>query len=420
MSLRSECETWHRQLVDKGPQTLLESVAFYFLVLLSLFYGSLLWLRERLYLNNILRRYRAPVPVVSVGNLSVGGTGKTPVADLLVKRLLASGVTPAIVSRGYGRQVHAEVEVVSTGAGALLTPRRAGDEPYLLARRNPRAIVVVSARRADGIERAVNLGAEVVVLDDGFQHLQVARDLDLVLLDSEAPLGNGFPLPAGILREFPSALQRAGVLMLTRCASPPQVDALRGRPLISSEHCLAEEGWDLQGETWSLAVISGKKVAAFCGIATPAQFFDGLESRGVTLGRRLVFPDHSDYDQTAINRLIELATGMDLLITTEKDAVKLLDKELPCPCVAVPLEVRLHRGEERLNSFLQQCLQFKDEHTMTLSKELLDILACPACKGDVTYQCDDAKIVCPTCNLAYPVRDEIPVMLIDEAEKLEA
>jgi len=420
MSIRSGCEAWHRRLVQKGPARPWERGVFYLLSVLSLFYGGLLWVRERLYLSGAMPRYRAAVPVISVGNLAVGGTGKTPVTDLLIKRLLAAGVTPAVVSRGYGRKADFPVEVVGAGAGVLMSPHRSGDEPYLLARRNPQALVVVAARRAAGVAKAVELGAEVVVLDDGFQHLAVARDFDLVLLDAETPLGNGFPLPAGLLREFPSALRRADILMLTRSAVPLPVDTLRGLPLVVSDHQLADEGWDLQGKAWSLAALKGKKVAAFCGIATPENFFAALAARGVAIERTLALPDHSDYEPSSIRQLVEHADGMDFLLTTEKDAVKLLEAEFPCPCIALPLELRLHGGDDHLNRLLQQCLRLKDERTMTLSEKLLEILACPACKGAVSYQPDAEKIVCPACKLAYPVRDEIPVMLIDEAEKLEA
>ncbi|PLY08297.1 MAG: tetraacyldisaccharide 4'-kinase [Desulfuromonas sp.] len=419
MNLRASCERWHRRLVDHGPVTPLEKVGFGPLLALSLLYGSLLWLRERFFLGGLARRYRAPVPVVSVGNLTVGGTGKTPVTDLLVKRLLALGVTPAVVSRGYGRHVKAPVEVVSHGAGTLLSPRQAGDEPYLLACRNPQAIVVVAARRADGVERALQLGAEVVVLDDGFQHLAVVRDLDLVLLDAQSPLGNGLPLPAGIMREFPAALQRASAVMLTRCTELPQATSLHGKPLLASEHRIAGQGWSLEGGTLSFADMQGMSIAAFCGIAHPDSFFDALSSRGVEIAQRLAFPDHSAYGETEIARLRELASGVELLVTTEKDAVKLLDVELPCPCVALPLEVHVTQGVETLDRLLQQYLHFKDEQAMTLSKELLDILACPACKGEVDYRQAEQQIICPACKLAYPVRDEIPVMLIDEATPLD-
>jgi len=420
MKRRMQLESWHRRLVAEGPANRGESVLFALLVGLSLLYGGVLELRALLYRLGVRRRYRAPVPVISVGNLTAGGTGKTPITDLLVKALLQRGRHPAVVSRGYGREVQAPVEVVSRGTGPELDPQHAGDEPYLLARRNPLAIVVVAARRAAGIEQAVRLGADVIVLDDAFQHLAVARDLDIVLLDAQAPLGNGMLLPAGVLREFPAALQRASLAVVTRSEAPPAADRLRGIPLIATGQGLAAEGWDLSGRPWPRGDLAQRKVGAFCGIADPEKFFRELERCGVTLQRRLAFPDHVCYDVDARRRLAELAAGLDVLVTTEKDAVKLAGAELDFPCIALPLEVSLLRGEETLARRLDEIVAEGEERTMALSEELLEILACPACKGEVAYLPERQEIRCPACKLAYPVRDEIPVMLIDEARPFEA
>jgi len=411
---------WQQQLVERGPQLWWEYPLFALLVVLSLLYGGVLFLRERAYLGGFMRRYRAKVPILSVGNLVIGGTGKTPVTDLLVKQLLAHGHVPAVVSRGYGRDGSSALEVVSSCSGPMVSPRVAGDEPYLLARRNPQAIVVVAARRAAGIERAVALGAEVVVLDDGFQHLAVVRDFDLVLLDAQAPLGNGLTLPAGRLREFPAALRRASMYLLTRCETPPAQQQLKGKPLLASQHRLAEAGWERSGTLWPLEGFAGKKVAAFCGIAAPESFFSALVACGVSPRRTLAFEDHVCYDRATVEKLVDLATEMDVLLTTEKDAVKLLEVELPCPCVAVPMELQLHAGDgERFDRWVQRFLPPKEGQTMALAQQLLDILACPACKGNVSYEQDREQIVCTACRLAYPVRDEIPVMLIDEATPLD-
>jgi len=398
---------------------MVDRILFIPLVGLSLLYGLALWLRALLYRTGLLHRYRAVVPVVSVGNLSAGGTGKTPTTDLLVKRLQARGLKPAVVSRGYGRDVEAEVEVVSRGGEPLLPPERAGDEPFLLARRNPGLIVVVAARRAAGIEQAVHLGAEVIVLDDGFQHLAVARDLDIVLLDARAPLGNGLPLPAGMLREFPSALGRASLVIASRCPGPLENGEVGGLPLIGTTQRLAKEGWGVNGRSFTQAELSGVRVGAFCGIADPERFFATLRSEGVNLHRTLAFPDHVCYDQGARSQLISLSAGMDVLVTTEKDAVKLADLELSCPCVALPLEIELLGGDAVLERHLDELLTNREHLTMGLSGELLAILACPACKGPVTHDDDRQEILCQACRLAYPVRDGIPVMLIDEARSLD-
>ena len=420
MNRRERLDAWHRRLVAQGPETFTDRCLFVLLVVPALAYGLLLWLREKLFLGGFLPRYRAPVPVISVGNLTVGGTGKTPLSDLLIAFLRERGYTPAVVSRGYGREVSAPVETVCSGSGPQLPPNRAGDEPYLLARRNPESIVVVAARRAAGIHEAIRLGADIVLLDDGFQHLAVVRDLDLVLLDAGQPLGNGLPLPAGLLREFPSALTRASAFVLTRsprsCSGPL---SLSGKPALTTAHRLADAGWDLSGTTWRIEDLRGKKVHAFSGIATPENFFTALAQRHIDVQETLAFPDHVCYDRAELEQLLVLARDIDLLVTTEKDAVKLLEAELPCPCVAIPLEITVHAGDAGLDALVARFLPDKEELTMTLSPELLEILACPVCKKAVDYEDVKQRIVCRECRPAYPVRDDIPVMLTDEAQRLD-
>jgi len=420
MSRRLRLENWHRRLSSQGAQTLADRCAYAVLSILSLLYGSILWFREKIYLSGLRQRYRATIPVVSIGNITVGGTGKTPLSDFLVKYLQKNSFSPAIVSRGYGRKVSSPVEIVCAGEGPVLSPEAAGDEPYLLAKRNPEAIVVVSAHRAAGIRQATRLGADVIVLDDGFQHLSLARDLDIVLLDAGRPLGNGLPLPAGMLREFPSALKRASAFILTRSQGSENCShTLLGKPLLTTYHRLGVCGWDLSGKRWPLKQLQSKKIAAFCGIAVPGNFFSMLEMEGVQARQSLSFPDHVCYDHAQLERLNELASGVDLLVTTEKDAVKLLDVGLPCPCVAIPLEIDFHAGHDALENLFLEHLSKKKETKMTLSKELLDILACPACKQPVKHDAAKQMIVCSECKLGYPIKDEIPVMLIDEAQPLD-
>lgn len=205
----SGLQGFYRRLARNGPDSTAEQLLFAFLLPFSIIYRELIRLRAVLYRWRVFSSYKAPVPVISVGNLAVGGTGKTPVVDYLLKFCLAKGRRVAVVSRGYGGRKHSGVQIVSGGNGPLLEPEQCGDEPYLLARRNPQALVLVSPKRAQAIQQAVeSLGAEVVLLDDGFQHLAVQRDVDIVLLDAQRPFGNGHQLPAGLLREPISALGR--------------------------------------------------------------------------------------------------------------------------------------------------------------------------------------------------------------------
>lgn len=338
----SRLAAFHRRLCLEGPRHVGESLLLAVLIPLGWLYGTIGWMRARFYAWGILRSYRAPVPVISVGNLSAGGTGKTPTVDYLLRRLLAQGLRAAVVSRGYGGTARQGVHVVSSGQGPLINPAVCGDEPYLLARRNPEALVVVAPKRALGVRLAVEeLGAQILILDDGFQHMAVQRDLNLVLLDARLPLGNGYPLPAGLLREFPSALNRGDMFLLTRwhedCPQPPSFPG----PVLRSRHVLSDEARDLQGKRVELTELQGKNAVAFAGIASPERFFQDLRQNGLNLSEIFVFADHAVYDETLLQRLKKAAVQADIFVTTEKDGVKLSAAQLPKPCWQVPMTLEL-------------------------------------------------------------------------------
>jgi tetraacyldisaccharide 4'-kinase len=197
-------------------------------------------------------------------------------------------------------------------------------------------------------------GAEVVILDDGFQHLAVHRDLDIVLLDAARPLGNGRVLPAGSLREFPGALRRGDLFLLTRCGKEggPDVHSLPG-PVCRVRHVLEARVVSLEGEEVPLGDLAGRNCLAFAGIADPEGFFSGLVAQGVRPGKVLHFADHAVYDGTAIGRIMEDARGMDFLLTTEKDGAKLRSGDFPIPCYQVPLGLEFFE-KGRLESYLQK------------------------------------------------------------------
>lgn len=331
----------HRRLLAGPPWSLFDGVLLLLLTPLSWLYGSINWLRIRLYAVGLLASYRPPIPVISVGNLAAGGTGKTPVVDYIARHLLARGRRVAIVSRGYDGNLGKGVHLVCAGHGPILDPRQAGDEPYLLARRNPGALVLIARRRADGVRSAVvEHGAEVVLLDDGFQHRAVVRDLDIVLLDARRPLGNGLPLPAGGLREFPSALKRGDLFILTRCPQQlPPLPSLPG-PVLCSRHLLSQTLLGREGERYPLEQLRGKQGVAFAGIADPESFFAALRQQGLTLGKTLSFADHCRYNAEDLEQLHRASVEADYLLTTEKDGVKLGGVEFAVPCYQLPLTLQ--------------------------------------------------------------------------------
>lgn len=310
-----------------------------------------------LYRSGLKKAYRAAVPVISVGNLSVGGTGKTPVCDHLLKKLLARGKRVALVSRGYGGQGAGRVGVVSAGEGLLLEARTCGDEPFLLARNNPGALVFVAPRRADGVRMAVEqYGAEVIVLDDGFQHQAVHRDLNIVLLDASRPLSNGRVLPAGRLREFPRALGRSDLVLLTRSRGDERLNLPLAVPIMRCRHVLGALAFSLEGQSVGFDQLQDKAGLAFAGIAQPDLFFSSLTARGLRLERRLSLPDHVCYDEELLHRLSSSADRSDYLVTTEKDAVKLQASDFKLPCYQVPMSIEFF-GEDSLDAVLDELLK---------------------------------------------------------------
>jgi tetraacyldisaccharide 4'-kinase len=296
-------------------------------------YRALLAAREAAFARGLLSRGRLPCPVVSVGNLTVGGTGKTPVVECVARWLQEDGFRVAVVSRGYGRR-GAPVELVSDGGGPLVDAERAGDEPVLLARRVPGLVVVVGADRVAAGRWAVErVGAGVVVLDDGFQQRRLAKDVEVVCLDARAPWGRGGLFPAGTLREPPGALARAHLLVLTHAGQgrdavrlAADVRALaRGAPCVTADYRLDAVVDAATGAVHGVEALRGRPVLAFAGIAVPGGLDATLGAAGATVRDLVGFPDHHRYragDGALLARRAR-AAGAEVLVTTEKDAVRL-------------------------------------------------------------------------------------------------
>ena len=326
------------RLIKEGPDSLLSWVVFLGLLPLSCLYGVAVRLRLVAYSLGMKKSYYASVPVISVGNLSVGGTGKTPMTDYLAKWMVQRNVPTAIVSRGYGGSYSVAVARVDL-ADDVMHPSECGDEPFLLAKRNPHVSVFVARRRSLGVKAAEDAGAKLIILDDGFQHRAVHRDLDIVLLDNQKPFGNGYLLPAGELREPQSALQRSHLIVMTRTQSGENNVALTVKPVMHSRHVVAQKLTSLSGETVDWDALVGKSCVAFAGIARPAEFFDSLKDHNLTLANEIALADHQAYDAELLARLSRCSQSCDALVTTEKDAVKLTGMEFPVPCYQVGVEL---------------------------------------------------------------------------------
>jgi tetraacyldisaccharide 4'-kinase len=340
-----------------------------FFYLLSLPYGGAVRARNRLFDLGVLRQEKVGCPVVSVGNLTVGGTGKTPMVILLAGMLRERGMRPAVLSRGYGGKSASGVLVVSDGRQILAGPEDAGDEPVLIARRLRDVPVLAGPKRViTGRYALEHFDIDAILLDDGFQHRYLMRDLDIVLLDSRQPLGNGFVLPRGPLREAPSALERAGLIAFTRSedgAAPP-VDRrlsaiLSRRPSLRTRirptNLVGADGTELP-----LSFLAGKKVFAFAGIAQPESFRQTVEGLGGVIAGFRAFPDHHRYTAEDWGR-IEHDAGLaraDIVLATEKDLVKL--QAIPQALSrlhGLAIETEILEGAERLEEALRKVVPAK-------------------------------------------------------------
>ena len=296
-------------------------------------YRGLLGTREWLYARGVLRCRALGVPVVSVGNLTVGGTGKTPAVELVVRTLLELGRRPAVLSRGYGRR-GGGIQVVADGTSIRLDADEGGDEPFLLARRLPGVPVLVGAHRyAAGRQAVERFGARAIVLDDGFQHRTLAKDLEIVMARARAPWGNGRLLPGGPLREPLGALGRAQLIVVTGARAPDDVAEVAaaarvhapGVPILAARH-VPTECWDA-GNMRPLGpdALRGLKLFAFAGIGSPDGFRQTLEDTGAVETGFARFADHHWYTRAEVAALEQRARAASAvgLVTTEKDWARL-------------------------------------------------------------------------------------------------
>jgi len=319
---------------------------------ISVFYALIQKIRATGYAVGIFRSRKLGCRVISVGNLTLGGTGKTPTVLAIAETLQQHGYRPAILSRGYGGDPGLGVNVVSDGSQVLLSAEEAGDEPLMMARRLHHVPVLTGkSRYRSGRFALDHFNVDTLILDDGFQHLPLKRDVNIVLCDAQRPFGIGGIFPAGELREPADAIGRADVICLTRYGDKGKADALynpKQAPVIKTV-LKSDSLWDLKSETESgLSTVQGKKVGAFCGIGKPDQFFETVKGLGVDLVWSEAFPDHFDYAAFDFSKMEQQArqAGAELLLTTEKDAVKLSAKSFSLPLYSVRVTLDVVEGRD--------------------------------------------------------------------------
>jgi tetraacyldisaccharide 4'-kinase len=328
-------------------------------------------LRASLYRTGALCPRRLSCPVVSVGNLAVGGTGKTPMILYLARRFRESGLRPVVLSRGYRGRAERSGGIVTDGNRILLSAEAAGDEPWMIADLLSGVPVLVGKdRHAAGQEALRRFSPDVILLDDGYQHLRLARDLNLLLLDAAAPVGNGRIFPRGPLREPLSAAARADAIVLTRCAVPegtvPMIlskyRALLGKPVFRAAHIpkLRLIASPDAGAGRTAGSIAGKRIFAFSGIARNEEFHASIHWLGGVPVAFSRYADHYRYASKDTNELQQAArrARADLMAATEKDWARLGGKnpfEQPLAVIGVDMDVV--SGKEAMDGLLHGLFQ---------------------------------------------------------------
>jgi tetraacyldisaccharide 4'-kinase len=326
------------------------------LYLLSLIYRFLVHSRQTLYSRGILQSCALPCRVISIGNITLGGTGKTPTAIYLAQLFQARGMKTVVLSRGYKGTSSEKAAVVSDGKKILLDVREAGDEPFLLSQALPGVPVIIGKNRVVSGQRAIEqFSPEIVILDDGFQHIQLKRDVDIVLIDLHYGFGNGHLVPRGMLREPLSAMKRADIFLLTKRTGSREDQAVEekiisltaGAPTFFTHYEINGLTTLHDAQQTDLRTLQGKKVLALSGIGNPHYFSYLLRLNGLSVAEEVILPDHHNYTPQDVSMLGEYLDRVDCIVTTAKDSSKMdreMFKELPILTLEVMLKIQDEQG----------------------------------------------------------------------------
>ena len=330
-----------------------ERILLFPLYLLSLPYGWAVGARSLFYSLGLLKTKTLPCPVISVGNITVGGTGKTPLVMTLARGLMDRGISIAILSRGYKGTKTSE-PVVSDGKTLFLTPEESGDEPFLMAQACTGVPVLIGKDRFENGRVALRqFGMKGLLLDDGYQHLPLHRDLDILLIDSTIGFGDQHLLPRGILREPLSHLRRAHLFLLTKVEDPEtcrplekKIHEIHPRAQVFHSHYQPTSLIGPKGEQEALTSLKGRKILALSGIAHPDYFSSLLRKWGTEIVSEAIFPDHHFYVSKDLSFIKEKSKGADWIVTTEKDMLKLRGLGIdPLPIRALRIEMKIWEEE---------------------------------------------------------------------------
>ena len=353
-----------------------------FLSMVSKVYGGVVKLRRNFYKKAVFKSKRLPCSIISIGNITVGGTGKTPMTIYIAKVIKQLGYNVVVISRGYKGKAEKIGGIVSDGKALLMTPEVAGDEPYMMAKRLKDVPVIVGKNRLKAGRQAISkFNPDVIVLDDGFQHLKLQRDLDLVLLDYRNPFGNGHLLPRGVMREPASAILNANVIILTRSDAVNENEMSsplkklrfyeRNTPvyrtfhhpfvykIINGEKIIFEKNIKeiLRQNSES---IKGRTVFAFSGLADNHDFQQTVKSLRCNLSGHMEFPDHHPYSEKDLKDISAAAkkSMSECLITTEKDYVRMAHKiDWTGDLFVIGIEIDFGEDKKRFNSYIKDWIE---------------------------------------------------------------
>lgn len=322
MDMRSKIESI---IYDDGKNPVL-SLRF-ILFLLSKLFSLIVSLRRTLYKKEIIKSFAPKAKVISVGNITAGGTGKTPFTIFISRLLKENGYKPAVISRGYGGSLESSGGIVHDGKNILVSVDEAGDEPYLIAEKLKDVPVYVGSNRVKSAQRACQNGADFLVLDDGFQHLKIKRNIEIVLLDSEKPFGNGHLIPRGSLRDPLKYLSLGDIFIATRSKPnknlSPIESKISGKKVFRTNHKATL--LDKDGNPYDPNTIKGRSVYAFSGIASNNKFRESVKNSGLNIKDYEEYGDHHQYSRQDIEEITNRAAQCNFIITTEKDFVKIKD-----------------------------------------------------------------------------------------------
>ncbi len=357
-------EQSYRRLISGQSSGFGASTLRLLLAVAAIFYSLVVRLRNLLYSKGLLKVHHVDSAVICIGNITVGGTGKTPLVVWLCN-LITQNCKCAILTRGYKARAQENADFK--------------DEIAILAKSCPEAEVIVNPDRLAGAAEAIDkYAAKVLIMDDGFQHRRLARDLDIAAIDATQPFGYGKMLPAGLLRESVSSLNRAGAVVVTRCDQVTEaqlskleqkLQAINPGMIIARSIHAPVYAKSMKNKEISLEQLKGKKVFAFCGIGNPDAFLNTIKNLGAELSGSKIYDDHYHYTDACLSEISERAEelGADLILTTQKDWTKVIsnfksqisDFKLPLPFAYLAIEIKFLAGEDKLTALIKDTLADK-------------------------------------------------------------